>query len=94
MKNTCDKMGITITDDDIQRCHRLGKPKDDGTPRAIICKLKSFPLKKMIMKGENKRKLRPNMTGKSVNERKEILKTSVFVAEDLSPFRGKIFRYV
>ena len=94
VKSTCEKMGIAITDDDIQRCHRLGKPKDDGTPRAIICKLKSFPLKKMIMKGENKRKLRPNLTGKSVDQRKEILKTSVFVAEDLSPFRGKIFRYV
>ena len=94
VKNVGEKMGLMITEDDIQRCHRLGKPKTDGTPRAIVCKLKSFPLKKSIMRGENKRKLRPDLTGKSIGERKEILKNTVFVAEDLSPFRGKIFRYV
>ena len=92
--NVGEVMGITITEDDIQRCHRLGKPHTDGSPRAIVCKLKSFPLKKSIMKGTNKKKLKPNLTGKSIEERRNILKNTIFVAEDLSPFRGKIFRYV
>ena len=77
-----------------QRCHRLGKVHTDGTPIDIVCKLKRFPLKKSIMTSANKKKLRPDLTGKSIQERKKILKNSVFVAEDLSPFRGKIFRYV
>lgn len=92
--NVGEAMGITITEDDIQRCHRLGKVHTNGTPRAIVCKLKSFPLKKAIMKGINKKKLKPNLTGKSIEERKNILKNTIFIAEDLSPFRSKIFRFV
>ena len=90
--DTVAKLGITMTRNDIHRCHRLGKPKTDGRPRGIICKTNFYPLKKSIM--DEKKKLTPDLQNKSIQEKKEILKNAVFIAEDLSPFRGKIFRYV
>ena len=62
----CDReLGVVIERSEIDRAHRIGKPQhDNGRPRAIIIKLKSFHSKISILK--NKRRLR----GKSlyVNE--------------------------
>ena len=62
----CDReLGVVIERSEIDRVHRIGKPQhDNGRPRAIIIKLKSFHSKISILK--NKRRLR----GKSlyVNE--------------------------
>ena len=86
------KIGVTLTADDIQRCHRLGRPKSDGKPRAIICKLNYYPKKKEIM--DKRKGLAPDLTGKSIKEKKTILSNAPFITEDLSPFRGKILRFV
>ena len=43
---------------------------------------------------EKRKGLTPDLTGKGIQERKNILKTAKFISEDLTPFRNKIFRYV
>ena len=88
----CQEIGITLAPEDIQRCHRLGKPRNNGTPRQIICRLRWYGKKEKIMK--NRKGLAPDTTGKSINERKAILARAKFITEDLSPFRGKLFRFV
>ena len=49
-------------------------------------------MKKKMM--EKRKGLTPDLTGKGIQERKNILKTAKFISEDLTPFRSKIFRYV
>ncbi|CAB4019618.1 Hypothetical predicted protein, partial [Paramuricea clavata] len=53
----CDReLGVANERKEIDRAHRIGKPQhDDGCPRAIIIKLKSFHSKLSILK--NKRRL-------------------------------------
>ena len=86
------KVGVTLKRENIQRCHRLGKPRDNGTPRAIICKTNYYPLKKSIL--DNRKKLFPDTSNMDIDAKNALIKQSVFLTEDLSPFRGKIFRYV
>ena len=48
-------MGVKIDQHEIDRAHRVGRPKADG-PRSIIVKLKSFGTKTLVTK--NRRKLK------------------------------------
>ena len=86
------KVGVPITKENIQRCHRLGKPHADNTPRAIICRLNSYPLKKKIL--DNRKELLPNLKDKTIPEKNALLANAVFLTEDLTPFRGKLLKYV
>ena len=43
---------------------------------------------------KNKSKLRPDVKNKSIEERRAILQKSRFITEDLTPYRGKVFRFV
>ena len=52
----CDKdLGVKIDQHEIDRAHRVGRPKADG-PRSIIVKLKSFGTKILVMKKRRKLK--------------------------------------
>ena len=87
-----NKMGFVVNKNDFQRCHRVGKRRT--TPRPIICKARWYETKKTFMLRENRNKLRVNLKDKSIKEKEQILSTNAFVTEDLSPFRGKMFRYI
>lgn len=93
------QMGIEVKADDFQRCHRLGNRFDKNgkprsNPRAIICRARWYKTKQSFMKKENRQKLRADTRGKTIEERKEILSKTTFVAEDLSPFRSQMLRYI
>ena len=42
------KMNIKITDNDIDRTHRIGKPKNNGKPRPVIIKFVRYNDRKKI----------------------------------------------
>ena len=84
-------MGVTVSDDDIQRCHRIGDYQE-GKMRSAIVKFKCY--KKRMDFLTNKKKLKPDVTGLTIKERREKLKSSIFITEDLSPYRGKVFRFI
>ena len=42
----------------------------------------------------NKKKLRPCLDDLSIQQKKDLLKKSPFITEDLTPYRFKVFRYV
>ena len=89
------KMNVSLSEDDIERCHRLGKPRTNGTNRPIICRFSSYRKKKEMMK--NKKSLRipdEEMEHLTPAERKAKLASNPFIVEDLTPFRGHIFKYV
>ena len=93
--DVAEKMGVSLSLDDIERCHRLGKPRDNGTNRPIIVRFSSYRKKKELM--QKKKALRiPEEEMKRLNadEKKERLAKNPFMVEDLTPFRGHIFRYV
>ena len=89
------RMKVSLTANDIERCHRLGKPRTNGTPRPIIVRFSSYRKKKEIM--QNKKSLRipeEEMRDLSILEKKEKLRNNPFIVEDLTPFRGHVFKYV
>ena len=89
------KMNVIVTKNDIERCHRLGKPRENGSNRPIIVRFSSFRKKKELM--QNKKALRiPEEEMKELNndEKKAKLASNPFIVEDLTPFRGHIFSYV
>ena len=92
IKKACERIGVTIADEDIQRCHRLGKPRTNGTNRQIICRLKWYGHKQKIM--QNRKSLSPDTRNKNIEEKRRMLAGARFITEDLTPFRGKVFRYV
>lgn len=95
VKDVAQKLDIALNDDDIERCHRLGSPRDNGTNRPIIVRFGSFNKKKQFV--ANKKKLRiPDDTFKNlgIEERKNLLAKTPFLAEDLTPFRNHIFIYI
>ena len=47
------KLGIAISKEDIQRCHRVGKPRRSG-PRSIIVKLKYWSKRMEFIKSKSK----------------------------------------
>ena len=89
--DTASKMGVTIVEEDIQRCHRIGKFKE-GQMRPVIVKFRWY--KKRMNFLTNKKKLKLDTDGLSISEKKEKIKTAVFVTEDLTPYRGKVFRFI
>ena len=91
IKDTAKTLGIEVLDEDIQRCHRVGKFKK-GKARQIICRFRWF--KKRMDFIRNKKKLKTNTDRMSLQERKAAFKKAPFITEDLSPYRGKVFRFV
>ena len=67
--DTVSKIGVHMTTADIQRCHRLGKRRTDGKPRAIICKTTFYPLKKKTI--DNRKDLTLDLKNKTIAEQKE-----------------------
>ena len=59
--NLCrDKLELTdFTVDKIDRCHRVGKLRTGGKPRAIIVRLKSYEAKRLLMHVKKKLKGTP-----------------------------------
>ena len=92
IKKACEKIGVAIADQDIQRCHHLGKLRTNGTHRQIICRLRWYGHKQKIM--EKRKSLAPDTRNKSITEKKKMMAGARFITEDLTPFRGKLFRYV
>ena len=76
-----NELNIDLTNADIQRAHRLGTKKRNGKPRPIIIRFQSF-------KKRNEFLFRKSGL-KSNNEFKY-----VFIAEDLTPIRAKLLRYL
>ena len=89
------KMHITLSKDDIERCHRLGKPRTNGTSRPIIVRFSSFRKKReMVEKKKSLRIPEEEMVGLTPEEKKAKLSANPFIVEDLTPFRGHIFKYI
>ena len=88
----CQKIGVKLAAEDVQRCHRLGKARSNGTNRQIICRLRWYGKKEQIM--AKRKLLAPNTENKSIDERKRMMANAPFFTEDMTPFRGKIFRFV
>ena len=89
------RMNVELTEDDIERCHRLGAPRQNKTPRPIIVRLSSFRKKRELMK--NKKSLRipeEEMEKLFPKEKTERMRSNPFIVEDLTPFRGHVFKYV
>lgn len=91
IKNTAKTLGVEVSDEDIQRCHRVGTFKS-GKNRQIICRFRWY--KKRMDYLKNKKKLKPSTDNMSIDERKAAYKAAPFITEDLSPYRGKVFRFV
>ena len=91
VKAAAQTLGIEIADEDIQRCHRIGKFRE-GKRRPIIVKFRWFKKRMEFIK--NKKKLKPNLENMSMSQRQNVLKNSPFITEDLSPYRGKVFRFI
>ena len=88
---TAQKLGVTVTKEDIQRCHRVGKYKE-GKMRPIVCKFRWY--KKRMDFLTKKKKLRPNTSGLNETQRRELMKKTPFIAENLCPYRGKVFKFI
>ena len=89
------RMHVELTKDDIERCHRLGAPRTNGTLRPIIVRFSSFRKKKELMK--NKKSLRipeDEMEKLKPKQKRERMSRNPFIIEDLTPFRGHVFKYV
>ena len=88
---TAEKMGVTIVKEDIQRCHRIGN-YTEGKVRPVVVKFRWY--KKRMDFLTNKKKLKPDTKNLNATERKELMKKSVFITEHLTPYRGKVFRFL
>ena len=88
---TAQKLGVTVCNEDIQWCHRMGKFKE-GKILPIVCKFRWY--KKRMDFLTKKKKLRPDTTGLTIDKRRELLKKSPFIAENLCPYRGKVFKFI
>ena len=89
------KMKVDISEDDIERCHRLGKPRTNGTSRPIIARFRTYKKKRELV--QEKKSLRipaEELEGLTPDEKREKLSTNPFIVEDLTPFRGHIFKYI
>ena len=89
------RMKVPLSEDDIERCHRLGKPRTNGTSRPIIVRLSSFRKKRVLMK--NKKNLRlseEELEGLTPEQRSQKLRKNPFIVEDLTPFRNHMFHYI
>lgn len=81
--------GTVVSKADIQRAHRVGKPKVDKEgnrivpkkPRKIICRFKSYKLRQKIIFSKKQLKSHTQY-GES------------FITEDLTPFRSKLLWYL
>lgn len=51
-----EKMGLNISLENIERCHRVGLQKKDGNPRGILIKFANYRFRKLVY--DNKRKLK------------------------------------
>lgn len=91
IKDTAKTLGIEVTESDIQRCHRVGTFKK-GKKRQIICRFRWF--KKRMDYIRSKKKLKPDTTDMTIEQRKAAFKNAPFITEDLSPYRGKVFRFL
>lgn len=91
VKAAAQTLGIQVADEDIQRCHRIGKFRE-GKRRPIICKFRWY--KKRMEFITKKKGLKPKLEGLTAAQREAVLKNSPFITEDLSPYRGKVFRFI
>ena len=95
MKNVAKRLDIALTNQDIERCHRLGKPRTNGTVRPVIVRFSSYRKKKQFV--DNKKKLRIDedaFQSLSPEEKRQRLSNTPFLAEDLTPFRNHLFIYL
>ena len=77
---------IKVDASDIQRAHRVGKPRTDDEngrkkPRKIICRFKSYKLRQRIMFSKKNLKKHPQYKDS-------------FFTENLTPFRSKLLWYL
>ena len=85
------KIGVDVCEEDIQRCHRVGKYRE-GKIRPIICKFRWY--KKRMDFLTKKAKLKPDTKDLTIDQRKKLLKNSLFITENLCPYRGKVLRFI
>lgn len=92
--NVAQKLGIMITEEMIQRCHRVGKKRKK--PRSIIVKLKCWSKRMEFIKA--KRKLRnadwSDITPTTPTTHDSDVQPSIFITEDLTHFRLKMLHYI
>lgn len=70
----CEKMGVTITSDDIDRSHPIGRPNRNNKLQ-IICKFKTWKAKNKVFSA--KKELKNNSD-------------KIFITEDLTRYRQSI----
>ena len=72
------QLGVPLEPWEIGRSHRVGKPRNDGTPRPVIVKFISYNIRSRIYEGRKRMKDIPAM------------KNTVFINEDLTRENGKL----
>ncbi|XP_019639782.1 PREDICTED: uncharacterized protein LOC109481645 [Branchiostoma belcheri] len=66
---------------DIDRCHRLGKPRSDGKPRPVIVKLCSYRCKASLMRAKSKPTSKANLS-----------KDNIYINDNLTTGNLQLFK--
>lgn len=86
----CEKVNITVTPQDIQRSHRLGRRRD-ARPRPIIAHFVHYKQKRSIVQAAKKDLFEKLSSARSQNKRGPI-QVSIKVKECLTAKRAQLFK--
>lgn len=89
VKKVGEALGVTITDDMIDACHRLGR-KQDKWPRAIIVKFSRRSVKEEMLQ---KRRVKRNFNTTHIGERNSPGKV-IYINESLTKARRELHKQV
>ena len=89
--NKCAKVNVTLTPLDIQRSHRLGRPRE-GRPRPIIAHFSHYKHKRSIVQAAKKDLFEKLNAAKNGNTKK--FKVAIQVKECLTSKRAEMVRFI
>ena len=96
LKTINEKLGFDITENLIDRSHRIGRKKDGQRPRPIIVKLTRYNTRKKVFASKRKLKgtcviIRETLTAKTTEQLKKLRQehgfTSAWTADDRNLFK-------
>lgn len=83
-------LGINITDDMVDACHRLGKKREDGNPRGIVVKFTRRVVKEEILQ---KRRVKRNLNTTHIGEKNSPGEV-IYINESLTKVRRELHKEV
>jgi pimeloyl-CoA synthetase len=85
VKRVGDALGVVITDDMVDSCHRIGKKQEGGRPRGIVVKFVRRQMKEEILQ---KRRVKRTLSTRHLGLATD---TPIYVNESLCPGRRRLF---